>query len=449
VAGRARPSAALLLGALAGCAAAIGVLPTAIPLTQRLSHAEQALALRQASNAAQIAAGQFEQSGSLAPGFHRRLGMDHLEVTDDRGIARVTSGVELPPTLASNALAACGAPAVTAPAVDDLGQDWAVACATTGAFRTVAAWRPEYGSSAQVRYLVVTLAAIVGIVTSLAVLRLLYPLSRLSRALVRVGAGERGVRVPATGLGELDELVDQLNATARAMEDREDAILARFQTVQRMARMVAHEVRNPLQSLELLTSLIAAEEVAAERDALARSIQEEIRALDMVVTRVLREGAHRGHQLPLHRTKTRLAPIVQHVLTLRSPEARVHGIELVPGTLDPVEAEIDAALVGRSIENLVLNALQAVPPSRGKVQVSLIGSEAEARIVVDDNGPGVDPELADHVFEIDVTGRTGGTGLGLALVKEVIDAHRGYVSHDRSPLGGARFTARLPLRAQV
>lgn len=437
-----RPSAALVLGALSGCVAAVAVLPTAIPLTDRLAAAEEALALRQAASAADLVGRMVDEGASLQPGTAMRVGAAFVRVTARDGLLVHQEGGGLTDDVIADA---CGTPANAVAVVAADGREWAIACHRRADDTIVAGFAPEYGSTAQVMYLVVTLAAIVGIVTSLGVLRLLNPLSRMSKALVRVGAGERGVRVRATGLVELDELVDRLNAAARAMEDREDAIMARIQAVQEMARMVAHEVRNPLQSLELLTSLIASENEPQERYALAQAIHAEIRTLDMVVNRVLREGATRAApRLPLHRAPQALAPLVDQVIALRLPEARAHGITLEKGPVTDRVVRIDAALVGRSIENLVLNALQAVPRRGGTVRVTVVDTDDGVAIIVEDNGPGVDPALSEHIFEPNVTGRTGGTGLGLALVKEVITAHRGTIVHDRSEMGGARFTARLP-----
>ena len=65
-------------------------------------------------------------------------------------------------------------------------------------------------------------------------------------------------------------------------------------------------------------------------------------------------------------------------------------------------------------------------------------------IVVEDNGAGVDPTIGDAIYDANFSSRPGGSGLGLALVKGVVDAHGGTIGHDRSPLGGARFTARIP-----
>jgi len=284
----------------------------------------------------------------------------------------------------------------------------------------------------------------VGIVTALGVLRLLAPLSRVSRALERVGAGEHGVRVSTTGLTELDDLVERLNVAARSVEDRESEFLDRIRVIQEMSRMVAHEVRNPLQSLELLTSLIASSDEEAERHELAQSIHQEIRALDMVVDRVLRQGVT-GSGLSLRKAEHTLRPVIDQVVALRTPESKAQGISLEIGDVVDRPLPIDPALLGRSIENLVLNAMQAVPPRRGRIRISAYEEQDSMVIVVEDNGPGVPDALGNAIYEVDVTGRTGGTGLGLALVKGVIEAHGGYVEHDRSPLGGARFRARIPL----
>ncbi len=104
----------------------------------------------------------------------------------------------------------------------------------------------------------------------------------------------------------------------------------------------------------------------------------------------------------------------------------------------------DAALLKRSIENLVLNALQAVPEITGEVRVSVLEEQTWMMIRVEDNGPGVSAELEEQVFEANVTSKAEGTGLGLTLVKGVVEAHNGYIEYGSSPLGGASFEARIP-----
>lgn len=444
MAGRRRPSAALVLGVLSGCIAALTVFPTAIPLSWRLGVAEQAVAERHVRNGLTAAEARWSLDHSLPPGTLTQLDLDHLHVRSD-GLLAYQEGRDLDvalfdPVCALNSVGEM---------VDSNGQRWIIACHRDAGLEVATAIRPRGDSATTVVLFVFTLAAIVGLITALGVLRLLAPLSRLSRAIVRVGGGERGVRVePATGLAELDELAERVNAAAQALEARDDAILGRIKAVQEMARMVAHEVRNPLQSLELLTSLIASEDDAKERHELAQAIHSEIRALDTVVTRVLREGATTGSaELLLQRVRQSVGPLIDQVLAVRRPEAKVHGIQLEVGEVAAVTADIDSALLSRSIENFIVNAFQAVPPTGGRVRISLLVEPDHFAVVVEDNGPGVDPGIAQHMFEANVTGRTGGTGLGLALVREVITAHGGYITYDRSPLGGAQFTARVPREA--
>jgi len=417
------------------------VLPTAIPLTSRWNAAELRSHQATVYNAAHGAAGMWDQ-GTLEPGAQQIFSVDHLQVQSPEGLVSHQEGRDLPADFAQGA---CADPDVAHPLHQEgTKEQWVVACVEHDGHRIIAATVPSYTGEGQMLYLVFALSAIVGIITALGVLRLLSPLSRVSKALDRVSAGERGVRLKATGLAELDDLVDRLNNAARAMEERENAVMERIQLVQEMARLVAHEVRNPLQSLELLTSLIASEDDPEDRHEIARSIHSEIRGLDMVVNRLLREGAAGGGGLRLIRLEQSLAPLVTQVVALRKTEADAHGIRLELGSMSDQLAPVDAALLGRSIQNLVLNAMQYAPPRSGVVRVSVEEQNRYLCIVVEDNGPGVDPDLAAHIFEAPISGRTGGTGLGLTLAKGVVDAHRGYIEHGRSELGGARFVVCIP-----
>lgn len=435
--------AALVLGVLAGILAAVAVLPTAIPLTLRLVTAEHTLAVRHSLTAASIAARILEEDGALPPGTRERVQVDHLHVVSPDGLVVYQEGPELPPEI-MEAVCDDSGTVLSQALRSEEGVNWASSCVPAAGHRVVAAYKPPRVANPEMALLVVTLAAIVGIVTALGVLRLLAPLSRISQALDRVGAGEHGVRVTATGMSELDELIERVNTAARLMEDREETFLSRIQVVQEMARLVAHEVRNPLQSLELLTSLVASEEDELERMELADAIHKEIRALDMVVDRLLRQGVTAGG-LTLRRQEQSVAPLIQQVLAMRTPEAKAQGISLEVGELPDAALEIDPALLGRSLENLVLNAMQAVPPKRGRVRISARVEHDYLTLIVEDNGPGIPEAFGDHIYEPNVSGRTGGTGLGLSLVKGVVEAHGGYIEHDRSELGGARFVARIPL----
>ena len=422
---------------MAGLLATFTFLPTAIPVGWQMIRAEEVLALRRTEAAARSFGWLAESGRRPEPQIVAEAEVDWLSIP--------SIAVDLgDPALRGHDLAfLCAENGPRTIQADD--RLWAVACVEQGDIRVFAASRIHPARQAQlVMGLVLLLAVVVGIVTALGVLRLLRPLSDVSRALHRVGEGERGVRMPRTGLAELDELVDRLNAAAREMEDREDGILARIELVQEMARLVAHEVRNPLQSLELLTSLIASESDERERLDIANSIHQEIHTLETVVNRLLRESAISG-ALRLQRQPQSVATLVEQVVALRRPEANARSMRLSTGVLADRLVLVDAALLKRSIENLVINAMQAVPRRSGEVSISVLEEEPHLVIAVDDNGPGVDPTLAETIFDAHVTTKERGTGLGLTLVKGVVEAHNGYIRVVRSPLGGARFEVRIPL----
>jgi signal transduction histidine kinase len=121
----------------------------------------------------------------------------------------------------------------------------------------------------------------------------------------------------------------------------------------------------------------------------------------------------------------------------------------VPGELI---AELDGDKLQRVLINLLANALKFVP-EEGRVAISLHAEGSEAVLAVDDSGPGIRAELRAAVFErfhrgdAEIQNGSGGTGLGLSIVKEFVEMHGGTVAASESPLGGARFTVRLPLRA--
>jgi two-component system sensor histidine kinase PilS (NtrC family) len=133
------------------------------------------------------------------------------------------------------------------------------------------------------------------------------------------------------------------------------------------------------------------------------------------------------------------------------------GVELeVRGDHTLIEADED--LLHRTVSNLVLNAVQACRPrGAGHVVVTVgrarrsdlppgAGVEDPVRLVVEDDGPGIDPDLLDRLFQPFVSRRPGGSGLGLAIVQRAVEAHRGLVLVDSTAGHGAKFTVYLPSR---
>lgn len=412
--------APVLFGALAGTFSGLSALLVTAPISMTL----RAVELRETTEDLQRTARAYAQVSRPTPGWLLTRGADSVAG------AHGSLGLPLPEV-------PCGSAPVRVP-------PWTVHCAADAQGAMVRfgkrdGWWLQMALGLQL----FTAAAVAG-TTATGISLALRPLSRVVAALRRVEAGERDVRLPPSALSELDELVRHVNDTARAVDEREGAVLRQLDTVNQLSRMVAHEVRNPLQSLELLTSLVAEESDPAERAILAQSIHAEIRALDTVVQRVLRDGVGTA-TLTVQPVLRSIAPLLEQVTLLHRAQAQDRGATLVRTQVDGRLIPFDPALMGRSIENLVVNALHAVPQPGGRIELSAWVEDDFLHIATDDNGPGIDPALGDAVFQADVSTRVGGTGLGLALVRSVVQAHGGYVHQQRSPLGGARILIQLPL----
>jgi signal transduction histidine kinase len=273
---------------------------------------------------------------------------------------------------------------------------------------------------------------------------LLSPVAELANGARRLAEGARGIHVEPRGHEEIAQLAGAVNALARSLETREDEIQARLDVVNQLLSMVAHEVRNPLQSLSLLTSVARGENDPVARDAVLQSIEEEILGLEGVVRRFLRNSG----PLRISRSECDVVKLLGQAVSLASPEARKRKVSLLvqaPGAL-PMRG--DGTLLRRAIENLLFNAIEfagQAPP--GQVTATLWSTGGGVYLSVDDDGPGIEPADADRIFQPYFSSRPGGTGLGLALCRQVFEAHGGHIRVEGSPMGGARFVANFPLNS--
>jgi two-component system sensor histidine kinase PilS (NtrC family) len=236
----------------------------------------------------------------------------------------------------------------------------------------------------------------------------------------------------------------------------------RLQAVAELSASLAHEIRNPLASIRSAT-----EQLARRRAASGHTPEDDDERVlhGLVVREADRLSRLLGDFLDFARARvTRIAALdVGAVATAAATLAASHpdrGERVVVETsVDPDLPTLDGDedLLHRAVFNLVLNAVQAVGDT-GHVHVRVQRRDLDAApehggltmtgdviaISVTDDGPGIPADLRDHLFEPFVTGKAGGTGLGLPVVHRAIEAHRGVVLVDSLP-DGTRFTALLPL----
>lgn len=208
------------------------------------------------------------------------------------------------------------------------------------------------------------------------------------------------------------------------------------------AAVMAHEVRNPVAALLNAAGLLDRAELDSDsRQALTAIVSEEAARLDRLVADLLALG----RPLLARPREVQLEAIAGAALALmmrRRDLAAVHTDLVSPPS--PVRASADEDLLQLAIVNVIRNAVQSSPP-RGRIVVSFAAREGERAVVVEDQGPGFSDEVIRRLCEPFFTTRATGTGMGLAVVRRVLDAMSGRIEVGRSPaLGGARVALWLP-----
>ena len=289
------------------------------------------------------------------------------------------------------------------------------------------------------------LALLAGLATAR---RAMEPVSALTAAARNVArTRDPSVRIPHPAADdEVAELArtleDMLRALSAAREETEAALTRQREFV----ADASHELRTPLTSvlanLELLEEVLEGE----QREAAASALRSSHRMRRLVADLLLLARADAGRSTP-HRAVD-LAQIVTDAAAELEPVAGDHRISIsaTPG------AEVEGARdeLHRLVLNLMENAVRHTDPGTA-VEASVQRSDGEVVLAVEDDGPGIPPELRDKVFERFVRGagdRSGSTGLGLSIVRAVASSHGGTVSLE-PPLDGrgARFVVRLPARS--
>lgn len=310
-------------------------------------------------------------------------------------------------------------------------------------------------------FLAVVLGGIllVAVVLGLALRRWKNNLSKLELGLAPQPDAGSTVRLPKVGEPDLDKIVDAFNAYVarsevlqrRAVALNDQLIQAeRFASLGRLAAQVAHEIRNPLGAVRLkVENAIASAETPLHG------------SLTSVLTQVERIEAQVSSLLALtqpvtvSRTATNVAEWLTTTVSAHTEQAALKGINLNVDLealksdildLGDCAAHIDPAQMARALDNLVLNAIRHAPRD-GKVAVQARRIAApygkSLRFVVVDNGPGVPASERERIFEPFVTGRSDGSGLGLAVAQEIAAAHggRAYVADTEH---GACFVIDIP-----
>ncbi|MFE7169450.1 ATP-binding protein [Streptomyces sp. NPDC057616] len=273
--------------------------------------------------------------------------------------------------------------------------------------------------------------------------RLTAPVVRVAASARALAAGDRTARAGIDAPGELGDLTRAFDAMA---DDVGRAERARH----RLAADVAHELRTPLASLQA-----GLEEL---RDGYAEPSAERLAGLHDQTLRLGRIIGDLGElaeaesaRLSLHLTEVDLTALAVAAVAERGAELRTAGLTVltVPGPA-PLPIRADADRLHQALGNLLSNTARHCRPG-DTVTVATLATASEALVEVTDTGPGIPSDELPHVFDRLWRGTRaragGGSGIGLAVVRELITAHGGTATAAAAPGGGTRMTLRLPRAA--
>jgi signal transduction histidine kinase len=230
--------------------------------------------------------------------------------------------------------------------------------------------------------------------------------------------------LPLTGERELDRLVQALNATgARLADERRRAGAAeRLAAVGRLAAGLSHEIRNPIAAMRLKAENALAAINDERRISALRSILEQVGRLDALLRDLLAMTQRREPEL----VESDLAVFLERTAEAHRELAASKGVKLVVGSAPAASSPplFDDVQMHRALDNLILNAIENTPVG-GTVEIAAEHNASNLRLRVRDTGHGVPDSIRERLFEPFVTGRPEGTGLGLAVVREIARAHGG------------------------
>jgi signal transduction histidine kinase len=295
--------------------------------------------------------------------------------------------------------------------------------------------------------------------TAIVVWRFTRPIKSLSIAARRVAAGDFSFRVPTTErrdeMGELSELFNEMTLKLDRTRELEAQLYnaEKAVVVSRLASAIAHEIRNPLNYINLtldhLRVTFAPSDPAKQEkfNSLTAQLKSEVARINARITEFL----NYSRPAALEPQSLDLGALAHDALRIFEPQASECNVEMrIEEKPNLPRVIADAESLRSALTNLVINGLQALDGNGGRLSI-LLSSEEEgrrARIDVTDTGRGITPEDISKVFEPYYSTKETGTGLGLAIVRKAVEDHQGTISVKSKVGEGTTFTITLPAEPQ-
>ena len=242
---------------------------------------------------------------------------------------------------------------------------------------------------------------------------------------------------------ELQRATDQLSETHRQLQSSFQQLRRadRLSAVGQLAASLAHEIRNPLASIEGAVDIVEKTGDEDKRREFVGIIKKEVKRLNGLLTNLLNFARPRAPQI----READVNALVRTVVDLTSHSAQQQGIQIrvhIAPDLPPVEC--DSEQIIQVLLNVTLNAIQA-SPAGGEISISADRRVNLILMRISDEGSGIAEMETDKIFDPFYTTKEGGTGLGLAISYQILAQHGGGIAVERNPDRGMTFTLTLPI----
>lgn len=301
--------------------------------------------------------------------------------------------------------------------------------------------------------------------------RILASVDGAVQAAAVIGRGHAMPAIPDSGVHEINQLhlslvdadktLEQEKIHRQAAEAERNKLFSSEQKARRLAEgqnqakdrflaMLGHELRNPLAAITSAIDIVAIDGDPERSGRALQIISRQGEHLCRIVDDLLDVSRVLSGKVLLAKKQTDLAALVSSCIATLQATGRSQGYEVSVAARSPVWIEADATRMEQVVNNLVDNALKYTPQG-GKIHIGLEVQAQEAVLTVQDNGSGIAPELLPTIFDVFVQGEQtleraqGGLGIGLALVRQLIELHGGSIDCQSDGKNrGSTFTLRLP-----
>jgi signal transduction histidine kinase len=274
--------------------------------------------------------------------------------------------------------------------------------------------------------------------------KIMRPVEKLDRAAAEVARQNYDYRVPVDGHDELGRLAVTFNNMCASIQSARQELIRqeRISTIGRLSSSIVHDLRNPLAAIYGGSELMVDSDIAPPQlKRLAGNIYRASRRIQELLQDLVNVGRGRTDGAEICRLREVAAAACDSV----AQTADAQGVRIRLDISDSIELSLERARVERVFINLMGNALEAMPTG-GEICIGAALDAAAVTVRVADTGPGVSPEIHEHLFQPFVSsGKRNGLGLGLALSRQTILDHGGDMWAESEPGLGARFCFRLPL----